>query len=86
MKPFSKRIHEKFIIPIILESYVVDFFGRPKQSKTGAITDKQTAEMLFENLITAGELSGSKMNIDKCYSHTQEMEILGFVYDAINKS
>ena len=83
---FSKRFHEKFIIPIILESYVDDFFGGPKRSKTGAKTDKQTAEMLFENLITAGELSGSKMNIDKCYSPTQEMEILGFVYDAITKS
>ena len=84
-KAFSKRFHEKFNIPIILESYVDDFFGGPKRSKEGVKTDKRKAEILFDQLIAVGELTGAKMNPKKCCPPARVMEILGFLYDAVAK-
>ena len=40
---FSDRFLEKFKTPIILESYVDDFFGGPKRSKAGVTADKRKA-------------------------------------------
>ena len=62
---FSIRIYEKFKILIIFESNIVDCFGGPNGSKTGAKTYKQKAELLCENVVTLGELTGDIMHIDK---------------------
>ena len=85
-KAFSVRFHEQFGIPIILESYVDDFFGGPKKSRAGIKADKMNAKLMFENLISVGDLTGAKMNSKKCHPPARVMEILGFLYDAINRS
>ena len=46
-------------------SYVDDFFGGPKRSKSGVIADKRKANLLFKSLIAVGELTGAKMNLKK---------------------
>ena len=71
---------------IILESYVDDFFGGPKQSKGGLKADKIKAQILFNELIAVGELTGAIMNLEKCCPPAQKMVILGFLYDSIAKT
>ena len=63
-----------------------DFFWGPKNTGVGLKTEKRNADLLFEHLITVGELTGAKMNLEKCCPPARIMEILGFIYDAIARS
>ena len=69
-----------------MESYVDDFFGGPKRSKNGISGDKRKADLMFEELLAVGDLTGAKMNRKKCLSPARVMEILGFIYDSIVKT
>ena len=71
---------------MILGSYVDDIFGGPKKSQAGIKADEVSAKLMFERLITVGDLTGAKMNLKKCYPPARVMEILGFLYDAVNRS
>ena len=62
------------------------FFGGPKNVGGGIEVDRRNADLLFDFLIAVGELSGAKMNLEKCFPPARVMEILGFVYDAIARS
>ena len=42
--------------------------------------------MIFEWLITVGDLTGTKMNRKKCHPPARIMEVLGFIYDTILKT
>ena len=44
----SLRLNEKFNIPVILESYVDDFFGGPKRSRAGINADEVNAKLMFK--------------------------------------
>ena len=66
-----------FKILIILASYVDDFFGGPKRSRAGLNADKVKAELAFRSLIAVGDLTGTKMNSEKCHPPARIMEILG---------
>ena len=44
------------------------------------------ADRLFESLLVVGDLTGTKMNRDKCHPPAQVMDILGFTYNPIAKS
>ena len=72
-------------MPIILESYVDDFFGGPKRSQAGIYADKLKAKLMFKCLIAVGVLTGAKMNEKKCHPPARIMEILGFLYNSIDR-
>ena len=83
---FVHRFQEKYGFPIVLKSYIDDFFGGPIKSNKNSKNNRSKAELLFESLIAVGELTGAKMNLSKCFAPARVMEILGFVYDAIARS
>ena len=83
---FTNRIQEKIILPIILKSYVDDFFGGPVKSNKGQIFDKLNAKLMFYQHIGDGELTSARMNFKKCCPPARKMEILGFMYDSITRS
>ena len=85
-RAFTDRFQEKFKIPIVLKSYVDDFFGGVVKSNKGLNFDKMRANFLFEQLIAVGELTGARMNPKKCCPPARKMKILGFMYDAITRS
>ena len=39
-----------------------DFFGGPKKSQAGIKADEMNAKLMFEYLISVGDLTGAKMN------------------------
>ena len=63
-----------------------DFFGGPERTEDGIEPDKRKADLMFEYLLTVGDLTGAKMNKTKCHSPARIMEVLGFVYDSILKT
>ena len=63
---------------MVLKSYVDDFFGGPKKSGAGLEFDKEKAWLLFNKLISIGDLTDTKMNHKKCHPPAREMEIIGF--------
>ena len=67
-------------------SYVDDFFGGPKKSRAGLKLDKEKAFLMFDKLISVGDLTDAKMNSKKCCPPAQEMEIIGFQYDSKTSS
>ena len=70
---FEKRVSYKFA----LESYVDDIFG-------GAATFKQTMRLKNE-IIRTGWATTAKANLKKCHGPSQQLKILGMVYDAVRK-
>ena len=62
-----------------------DFFGGPLKTKDGIKSDKLKANLMFKYLLAVGDLTGTKMNDEKCLGPARVMEILGFIYDSILK-
>ena len=84
-KSFHHHFQNFYEIPIALSSYVDDFFGGPIRS--GSLkTDKQNAQLLLENLISIGKFTNTKMNTEKCLPPARRMEILGIVFNSINRT
>ena len=63
-----------------------DFFGGPLKTKDGIKPDKLKANLIFKYLLDVGDLTGAKMNREKCLGPARVMEILGFIYDSISRS
>ena len=63
-----------------------DIFGGPRRSKNGISGDKRKSDLMFDELLAVGGLTGTKMNRKKCLSPARVMEILGFIYDSIFKT
>ena len=83
---YSFRCHfqNHFSIPIVLASYIDDFFGGPVSS--GSLKrDKDRAKLLLSSLIEWGALTNTRMNLDKCAGPSRCLEILGLYYNSITK-
>ena len=64
----------------------MDYFsGWPKRSKNGFLFDKRKAMVMVDVLFAVGDLTGAKMNIKKCHSPVQIIEIINFLYASILK-
>lgn len=62
------------------------FFFLPLEIKDGIKPDKLKAHLIFKYLLAVGDLTGTKMNKEKCLGPARVMEILGFIYDSISRS
>ena len=59
----------------MLSSYVDDFFGGP--IRTGALQhDKQIASLLLENIIEIGDMTNTRVNLEKCSAPVRRLHIL----------
>jgi len=70
---FQKLVNYNFA----LESYVDDIFG-------GASTYDQTLQLKNE-IITTGTATAARANRSKCHGPSQNLKILGMVFDAVAK-
>ena len=62
-----------------------DFFGGP--IRTGSLSnDKKMATLLLQDLIEIGEITNTRLNLEKCRKPARRMDILGIVFDSIKKS
>lgn len=82
---FKYLFQRKFKSPIILESYVDDFFGGPtRNTRNSRKIEKVRAT--FQQLMAVGDLTGTIMNRKKSFSPARVMEVHGFIYDLILRS
>ena len=84
VKPSNTTSKKITGIKISLSSYVDDFFGGP--IRTGSLSgDENNAIFLKKQLIEIGEITQTKMNIEKCAGPNRIMDILGLTYDSFKR-
>ena len=82
---FSRNFRRSCSIPIFLGSYVDYFFGGPIRTES-LVEDKKNATSLLKNLIEIGEITNTRMNLEKCTGPAKRMNILGIVFDSIARA
>ena len=66
----------------MISSYVEDFFGDP--IRTGALQyDKNIGSLLLENVIEIGNITNTRVNLEKCSAPVRRMAILGIMFDSV---
>ena len=82
---FQFHFQNCYSIPIALSSYVDDFFGGPVRTGSKR-NDKKNARLLLENLISIGDYTNTRMNLDKCLPPARIMDMLGIVFNSIKRT
>ena len=72
-------------MPIAVSSYVDDFCGGPLRTESKR-NDKKNAQLLLDNLISIGDYTNTRMNLDKCLSPARIMDMLGIIFNSLNRT
>ena len=82
---FGHHFQKFYSVPIALSSYVDDFFGGPIRTDCLG-KDETKAILLLENLISIGDLTNTRMNLEKCLPPARIMELLGITFNSITRT